>query len=76
MNRLALRISLYGLTALLASGASFAKEDPDAAKRKALDDLKRELVSLENLKAEKLEALEKKEAELWDARYRAAAHAK
>jgi biopolymer transport protein ExbB len=84
MNRLAhasrsalpVRLASLALTALLACGAAFAKDDPDAAKRKALDDLKRELVSLDNLKAEKLEALEKKEAERWDARYRAAAHAK
>jgi biopolymer transport protein ExbB len=59
-----------------AAGTAFAKDDPDAAQRKALEDLQRELVSLENLKAEKLEALEKKEAERWDARYRNAAHAK
>jgi biopolymer transport protein ExbB len=64
------------LSATLTSAPLFAKEDPDAIKRKALDDVKRELVSLENLKAEKLEALEKKEAERWDARYRQAAHAK
>jgi biopolymer transport protein ExbB len=61
---------------LLCAATAFAKDDPDAIKRKALDDLKRELSSLENLKAEKLEALEKKEAERWDARYRNAAHAK
>jgi biopolymer transport protein ExbB len=61
---------------LLAAGALAAKEDPDAVKRKALEDMQREVASLENLKAEKLEALEKKEAERWDARYRAAAHAK
>lgn len=75
-NPFPLRFASFGLAALLASGAAFAKDDPDAAKRKALDDLKRELVSLENLKAEKLEALEKKEAQRWDARYRSAAHAK
>lgn len=64
------------LPALLAFGLSAAKDDPLAVKRKALEDLQRELASLENLKAEKLEALEKKEAERWDARYRAAARAK
>ena len=47
-----------------------AKDDPDAQARQALDALRRELASLETLKAEKLEALEKKEAERWDARYR------
>jgi biopolymer transport protein ExbB len=59
-----------------AAGSAFAKDDPDAVKRKTLEDLQRELASLENLKAEKLEALEKKEAQRWDARYRNAAHAK
>ena len=64
------------LPALLAFGLASAKDDPLAVKRKALEDLQREPASLENLKAEKLEALEKKEAERWDARYRAAARAK
>ncbi len=59
-----------------AAGSAAAKDDPDAVKRKALEDLQREFTSLENLKAEKLGALEKKEAERWDARYRNAAHAK
>ena len=68
--------AIAALSALLATGSLFAKDDPDAVKRKALEDLQRELTSLENLKAEKLEALEKKEAERWDARYRNAAHAK
>ncbi|MDB5103003.1 MAG: MotA/TolQ/ExbB proton channel family protein [Fibrobacteres bacterium] len=72
MNRLA----TAALAALLALGSAFAKDDPDAIKRKALEDLRRELASLDNLKSEKLEALEKKEAERWDARYRASAHAK
>lgn len=66
--------TLAGL--LIAAAALAAKDDPLAVKRKALEDLQRELASLENLKAEKLEALEKKEAARWDARYRAAAHAK
>lgn len=64
------------LAAVLASGTLFAKDDPDAAARKVLSDLQRELASLENLKAEKLEELEKKEAARWDARYRQAAHAR
>ncbi len=67
-------LSLMGI--LLAAGALAAKDDPLALKRKALEDMQRELASLENLKAEKLEGLEKKEAERWDLRYRAAAHAK
>lgn len=62
--------------ALSANLALAAKPDPDAAVRKALDDARRELASLENIKVEKLEILEKKEAERWDARYRAAARAK
>ncbi|MEO7780015.1 MAG: MotA/TolQ/ExbB proton channel family protein [Fibrobacteria bacterium] len=70
------RIALAALSALLAAGIATAKEDPDAAKRKALADLQQELASLENIKAEKLETLEKKEAERWDARYRNAARAK
>ncbi len=64
------------LAAALISAPLFAKDDPEATKRRALEDVRRELTSLENLKAEKLEALEKKEAERWDARYRQAAHAK
>lgn len=63
----------------LAAGAfapAFAKEDREAAHRKELDDMRRELASLETIRAEKLEALEKKEAERWDARYRQAARAK
>ena len=59
-----------------AAALAAAKDDPLAARRKALEGLQRELASLESLKAEKLEALEKKEAERWDARYRAAARAK
>ena len=70
----ALNSALAGL--LIAAASLIAKDDPLALKRKALEDMQRELASLENLKAEKLEALEKKEAERWDARYRAAAHAK
>lgn len=66
---------LFFATAIVASPL-FSKDDPDAIKRKALEDIRRELTSLENLRAEKLEALEKKEAERWDARYRQAAHAK
>jgi biopolymer transport protein ExbB len=66
----------FALATLLTAAPLFSKDDPDATKRKALEDVKRELASLENLKAEKLEALEKKEAERWDARYRQAAHAK
>lgn len=64
------------ITALLAASFASAKDDPQAVPRKALEDLQRELASLENLKAEKLDALEKKEAERWDARYRSAARAK
>ncbi len=74
-----LRHAFFGCLALgLATAFTpvFAKDDPDAAKRKALEDVQRELTSVENLKAEKLDALEKKEAERWDARYRQAAHAK
>lgn len=65
-----------GAILVLAASLAAAKDDPLAAKRKALEDLQRELASLENLKAEKLEALEKKEAERWDARYRASARSK
>ncbi|MBW8888022.1 MAG: MotA/TolQ/ExbB proton channel family protein [Fibrobacteres bacterium] len=65
-----------GIAALLAASMAFGKEDPQAIQRQALADLQKELSSLENLKAEKLDALEKKEAERWDARYRAAARAK
>ncbi len=61
---------------LFAASLAAAKDDPLAMKRKALEDMQRELASLENLKAEKLEALEKLEAGRWDARYRAAARAK
>lgn len=68
--------AIAALAAMLAAAPASAKEDPDAAKRKTLEELQRELNSLENLKAEKLEALEKKEAQRWDARYRNAAHAK
>jgi len=64
------------LLALLAAGTAAAKEKPEAALRKTLSDLQMELTSLENLKAEKLEALEKGEAARWDARYRQAAAAK
>ncbi len=64
------------LCAIMTTLPLFAKDDPDAIKRKALEDIRRELASVENLKAEKLEALEKKEAERWDARYRHAAHSK
>lgn len=69
-------IAALSATLAMAPALSFSKDDPDALKRKALDDVKRELASLENIKAEKLEALEKKEAERWDARYRQAALAK
>lgn len=70
--------AIAALAAMLAVAAApaFSKEDPDAAKRKTLEELQRELNSLENLKAEKLDALEKKEAQRWDARYRNSAHAK
>jgi biopolymer transport protein ExbB len=61
---------------LLAATLAAAKDDPLALKRKALEDMQREEASLENLKAEKLEALEKMEAGRWDARYRSAARAK
>ncbi len=70
-----IRTSLIG--ALLCTAATlFAKDDVDAFKRKTLDDLQRELSSLGNIKAEKLEALEKKEAQRWDNRYRQAARTK
>jgi biopolymer transport protein ExbB len=41
-----------------------------------LDNLKRELSALESLRAEKLEALEKKESARWEARYKTSAQAK
>jgi biopolymer transport protein ExbB/TolQ len=74
-NRFAFPVRI-GIAALLTASLALAKDDPQAAQRKALQDAQRELASLENLKAEKLDALEKKEAERWDARYRAAARAK
>jgi biopolymer transport protein ExbB len=61
---------------LVFAAGIFAREDREAARRKELDDSRRELASLENIRAEKLEALEKKEAERWDARYRQAAKTK
>ena len=64
------------IIALTAGLAVAAKEDKDASLRKEWEDVKRELASLETLKGEKLEALEKKEAERWDARYRQAARQK
>lgn len=69
-------LSICLLAAALGASLAVAKDDPLALKRKALEDMQRELASLENLKAEKLEALEKKEAARWDARYRSAARAK
>ncbi len=69
---LSLALAIAAVSASLAS----AKDDPEAAARKELETLRRELASLETLKAEKLEALEKKEAERWDLRYRQAARAK
>lgn len=73
MFPLSLRI---GVLALCAAASAYAKEDPLAGKRKALEDMQRELASLESLKAGKLEALERMEAQRWDARYQAAARAK
>jgi biopolymer transport protein ExbB/TolQ len=64
------------LVLALAAALVSAKEDKDAPQRKEWDDLKREVSALESLKGEKLEALEKKEAERWDARYKQAARAK
>jgi len=74
-KRFPFRLSL-GFAALLTATLAFGKDDPQAVQRQALVELQKELASLENLKAEKLDALEKKEAERWDARYRAAARAK
>lgn len=73
-----MRTALYALigAALLSAPAFAAKEDPDARKRQELDNLRRELSSLEGIQAEKLEALEKKEAQRWDMRYRQSARAK
>jgi biopolymer transport protein ExbB len=56
--------------AALASEAA-AKEDP-----RETESLRRELTALEARRAEKLEALERREAARWDARYRAAAQAR
>ena len=61
---------------LLAMAFVSAKADKDAARRKQLEEAKKELVSLESVKAEKLETLEQKEAQRWDARYRQASRVK
>jgi biopolymer transport protein ExbB len=57
------------LSALMLSAAVAAPKDE-------LDALRREVASLEALRAEKLEVLERREAARWDARYKAAAQAK
>lgn len=67
---------MIGSLILSAALVMAPKDDPDAGRRKELENLKRELASLETLKAEKLEALERKEAERWDARYRQTARGK
>jgi len=64
----------FGLAALAATTApAFAGAKEDAAE---LENLKREQAALESLRADKLGALEQKEAARWDARYKAAAQAK
>jgi biopolymer transport protein ExbB len=56
-------------TALTAS--SFAKDE--AREAREAEALRREISSLESLRAEKLEALERREAARWDARYKSVA---
>jgi biopolymer transport protein ExbB len=60
------------LSTLLAAGLAAAL----AAPKDDLEALRREAASLEALRAEKLENLERREAARWDARYKAAAQAK
>lgn len=78
MSSVTFMLRTIAVVALFASAASTvaAKDDPDARLRQELEGLKRELASLEGLRAEKLEALEKKEAQRWDLRYRQSARAK
>ncbi len=64
------------LSLLILSAALHAKDDANAALLREIENMKREVASLESMKAEKLDSLEQKEAARWDARYKAAAKAK
>ncbi|MCD6024655.1 MAG: MotA/TolQ/ExbB proton channel [Fibrobacteria bacterium] len=64
--------SLFALC-LAAATMTYAAPKDEAA---ALENLKREFSALESLRADKLEALEKKEAARWEARYKTSAQTK
>ena len=74
MKIISLRSFLPVVIAL--AGATFAKDDPNAALLRDIANLKREVAALESMKAEKLDSLERKEAARWEARYKATAKAK
>ena len=62
------RASLALLAALSMPATLLAKDDP-----REVENLRREVATLEALRAEKLETLERREAARWDARYKAVA---
>ncbi len=61
-------LGFVSLLALLVATGAIAKDEASPAEA-----LRREVISLESLRAEKLDALERREATRWDARYKSVA---